>query len=117
MTTSRFVHEVQASRVLHPTQLGFSTAGWHRAFESAADHSVEARRLSDAGLWTFSQLELVRSQIGAANARQTRTDEAIRLLVGLTNYVTHQAAASVIQNLADELLCRGRYNQPGGRHP
>ena len=99
---SKFIEDVRSSRVRHPTQPGFSIASWRRAFESAEDDSVDAQRLFDAGLWTFQQLERVRSELATAGLKPTTKDETIRLLVGLTNYIARRAAADVLKRSPNE---------------
>lgn len=86
-----FVAQCQNGKILGPQQRGFSLAGWHNAFETAQDKTIEAIRLYEAGLWFHNRFELIRSIQSCFKLTLVSERQFKQYVVALLNRMIHEA--------------------------
>jgi hypothetical protein len=85
----KFIDQVRASKVSHPTQKNFSIESWKKAYNSYADHSEEDQRLFESGLWVFDKLNTIRNRLDDIFFGKIAKSELVRYLCGYLNRSAH----------------------------
>lgn len=85
----KFINEVRASIISHPTQRSFSVELWEKAYNSHSPNSEEDQHLFEAGLWVFHKLNAIRNRLSEISFRNMAKSELVRYLCGYLNRSAH----------------------------
>jgi hypothetical protein len=85
----KFIDEVRASKISHPTQISFSIELWEKAYNSHSSHDEEDQHLFEAGLWVFHKLNAIRNRLSEISFRNIDKSKLVRYLCGYLNRSDH----------------------------